>query len=71
MMNYLIDREVEWFEIEKKRPDTFGHYLTYNAKTKQMMVLSYSPEYCTFGIYDTEVTHWMPMPVKPPESEDL
>ena len=70
-MNYLIDREVEWFDIQEKRPDMFGHYLTYDADNDSYLVLSYSPEYASFGIYDTKVTHWTYLPNRPKkESED-
>ena len=67
----LVYMEVEWFDIKKKRPDMFGHYLTYNAGNDSYLVLSYSPEYASFGIYDTKVTHWTYLPNKPKkESED-
>jgi hypothetical protein len=49
----------------------FGHYLTYDADNDSYLVLSYSPEYASFGIYDTKVTHWTYLPNRPKkESED-
>lgn len=57
-----------WIPCSEKRPDCFGEYLTYNAVTGKMLVLSFSPEYNSFGIYDCEVSHWMPLP-DPPEVE--
>lgn len=57
-----------WIPCSEKRPDLWGEYLTYNAENGAMYVLSFSPADNTFGIYDGNVTHWMPLP-EPPESE--
>lgn len=61
----------QWISIKEKRPDCFGYYLTYDAETKQMLVLSYNPEYSSFGIYDNKVTHWRNLPLVPPEIGDV
>lgn len=57
-----------WIPCSEKRPDLWGEYLTYNAENGAMYVLTFSPAYNTFGIYDGNVTHWMSLPEKP---EDL
>lgn len=57
-----------WIPYSEKRPDLCGEYLTYNAENGAMYVLSFSPADNTFGIYDSNVTHWMSLP-EPPEKE--
>ena len=56
-----------WIPYSEKRPDLWGEYLTYNAENGAMYVLSFSTADNTFGIYDGNVTHWMPLPEPPKE----
>ena len=56
----------DWIPYEGgKRPDVYGEYLVYMAKSDTMMILSFSPELNTFGIWDDEITHWKPRPDRP------
>ena len=65
-----IPSEDQWISVNDKRPDCFGYYLTYDAETKQILALSYNPEYSSFGVYDNKVTHWRNLPLIPPEIGD-
>ena len=60
----------KWVSVKDRLPEKDGRYLAYGSAFGRcrMGILYYSAELKHFN--DGEVTHWMPLPEPPNESED-
>ena len=66
----------EWISVEDRLPEKLDHVLTYRDHHATVDALHWIDEdgawfsYCFTEGFDNEVTHWMPLPAPPEESDD-
>lgn len=66
----LQQKESNWISVEDRLPEEEGYYLISNIGGIAVDHFYTYETPSTFGLSDSEITHWQPLPDPPPEKKE-